>query len=148
MMLFMGVFLGWKAGKCREKDYQRKELYKYKSYFYTLVRLYHAGMEGKTVDDLLRQRGIEKIAIYGMGELGTILYEELKDTGITVAYGIDQSVSRHPEITVIQKENIKEETDAIIVTIPFAYESVKKDLEKLVSCPIISLEHLLYEVSI
>ena len=146
IVFLVGIFFGQEVGKLQEKRNKNRETEKYRSYFYTMVRLYNVKIEGKPVDHLLQQKGFSKIAIYGMGEVGNILYEELKNTDITVAYGIDQSGGRHPDIKVIKMDEIQEETDAIVVTIPFAYESVKKDLEKIVSCPVISLEHLLYEV--
>lgn len=144
--LSAGVFLGQKVGKLQEKRHKNQETEKYRSYFYTLVRLYNMKAEGKPIDWLLHQKDFARIAIYGMGEMGRIMYEELKNTDITVVYGIDQAGGKHPDIKVIKMKAIQKEPDAIIVTIPFAYESVKNDLKKIVSCPVISLEHLLYEV--
>ena len=46
--------------------------------------------EGKGLAVYFETNGYKKIAIYGMSYAGETLVDELKNTGITVAYGIDK----------------------------------------------------------
>ena len=45
----------------------------------------------KSLAEYLLERDIHSVAIYGMGYLGELLWEDLKDTSISVAYGIDRN---------------------------------------------------------
>ena len=57
---------------------------------------------GRSIADYLKEYGYYSIAIYGMSFVGETLYDELKDTGVSVKYAIDKNASNlfHHEIEV------------------------------------------------
>lgn len=86
-----------------------------------------------------------KIAIYGIGDLGKCLVEELREEGIEIGYIIDKRASQIKEFDNIKVFNPDEElpsTDLIIVTAIFYFDEIAYELKKKVSCPIISLEEI------
>lgn len=106
--------------------------------------------EGYSLESYLIERGIKKIAIYGMAEIGHLLYRELKNTGVQTAYAIDKNnkAVRADEITVISPEDAFEPADAIIVTVIYYFAEVKKELKEKTDIPILSLEDILNEMLI
>lgn len=146
-----GMLLGgsWKKiyyNLIREEDTRVKRL---DSYYDTLSGWLNFKQQGKRLDEYLLQQGYRKIAIYALGEIGIRLYYELKDTEVRVEYAIDQNVDASVEdLKIIRKEDKLPDTDAIIVSIGFVYEDVKKDLESKVSCPVLSLQNLVYEIAL
>lgn len=120
---------------------------KFKSYYNILNQWIVLQHEGKKIEDYFTKKQYSKIAIYGMGEIGNRLYEELKDTEIEVKYAIDKNAgSAYAQLEVYSLEEEFEDVDAIIVTTAFAFEEIKEKLEKKISCPIISLEDVVFEV--
>ena len=104
--------------------------------------------EGKSVANYFKDMGYQHIAIYGMSDLANRLMEDLSGSSICVDYGIDQDICC--SITRIDNVYFPEddlpETDVIVVTPYSALESIKSVLEKKVSCPIISLEDVVWSV--
>lgn len=47
--------------------------------------------EGKNLSEYFEESWYKRIAIYGMNYAGETLVDELKDIGITIAYGIDKT---------------------------------------------------------
>ena len=103
--------------------------------------------EGKTVADYLNNIGCGKVAIYGMGLAGERLLDELRETDILVSYGIDRSAHKlNGEIALYSLYDELSDVDAVIVTIPAYFDSIKTELEKKMDCMVISLEDILYEI--
>lgn len=103
--------------------------------------------EGKNLADYFEKNRYGKIAVYGMGYVGETLIDELKKTGITVLYGIDRKVnSLCMDLKIVSIDEDLDEVDAIVVTPITFFDEIEKALSKKVSCPVISLEDVLYEV--
>ena len=103
--------------------------------------------EGKSLADYFVNNSYKNIAVYGMGELGNRLIEELKSSDINVRYGIDKNVqSVYSEIEVIDLESKIENVDVIVVTAVFAFEEIENELSKRTDIPIVSLEEVIYEI--
>lgn len=104
--------------------------------------------EGKTVASYFEEMGYRHIAIYGMADLANRLSEELFGTTVSVDYGIDRDVC----CSLARIGNVYEpggdlpETDAVVVTPYASFESIKAMLEKKVTCPIVSLEEVIWSV--
>lgn len=102
---------------------------------------------GKKLSEYLNRNSYNEIAIYGMGVAGYTLLDELRESEINVAYGIDKKAdSLYADIDIFSMENTLNEVDAIIVTSITFFDEIKEQLEEKVNCPIISLEDILYEV--
>ncbi|MDD3141070.1 MAG: hypothetical protein PHX08_19160 [Lachnospiraceae bacterium] len=124
-----------------------KKVDKFKNYYSMLNQWLLLKQDGKSLADYFADKGIKTIAIYGMGEMGNRLYDELKQTEIKVMYGIDKEASSvYSELEVIECEEISEGVDAIVVTAVFAFEEISEELKHKVSFPIISLEEVVYSI--
>lgn len=104
--------------------------------------------EGKSISSYFEEMGYFHIAIYGMAELANRLSDDLADSNISIDYGIDRDISctitRMKE--VYYPEDDLPKTDAIVVTSYSSFESIKRILEPKVTCPIISLEEVIWSV--
>lgn len=105
--------------------------------------------EGKSLAGYFLEMGYSRIAIYGMAELANRLTEDLEGSGVEIVYGIDRdagcSISRIAEVYSPQEDGMPE-VDAVIVTPYYALEAIKKDLSGKVTCPVVSIEEVVWSV--
>lgn len=100
---------------------------------------------GKDLISFFIQNNYHEIAIYGMGHLGECLLSALKRSDIKVKYAIDRNADNIlSEIDIKKCDSYLPAVDAVIVTAVCHYADIKKELEKVIQCPIISLEEVLY----
>lgn len=131
----------------KEIEKQSGKVDKFKGYYNLLNQWLINIHEGKSIVDYLKKNDYKKIAIYGMGELGNRLYEELKNSDITVEYAIDKEANRvYSELEVVSIEDELKEVDMIIVTAIFAFEDIVKNLEEHCNYKVISLEDVIYDI--
>jgi hypothetical protein len=103
--------------------------------------------EGKNLASYFEKDGYKKIAVYGMSYAGERLVDELKNTDIKVAYGIDKNAELlYVDVNVVTMDDDLEEVDAIVVTAITFFDEIEEKLSTKIDCPIISLEDVLYEV--
>lgn len=122
-------------------------------YYDIMTRWMQNKQEGLHIGDYLRERGIQKVAIYGHGKIGLLLYEDLISENIKVVCFIEkgpmepyQSVDNTPVTSVERNENIGE--DAVIITPSFDKEYIEKNLRKNGwNSEILSFSSLLYEMT-
>jgi len=120
---------------------------KMKEFYDVLTRWIRMRSPGEQMRVYLLDRGIKKVAIYGMKELGEILYEELKNSSIKVEYAIDRDAEYIiSDLEVVSPDDKLKEVDAVIVTAIHYYSEIADSLEKKMKCPIISLEDVIYEM--
>ncbi len=125
-----------------ERDNKRKM-----KEFYNLLIAW-VGMKQRRVglSSVLMDKGFLTVAIYGMKELGELLVSELDDSEVEIKYVIDRNKdmvkSAYP---VFQLEEGLPDVDVIIVTAIHYYPDIVIALKDRVSCPIVSLEDLIYE---
>lgn len=120
---------------------------KHLALFLMMNRWVQIKQEGKNLADYLAEKNYRMIAIYGMSYAGERLVEELKDSEIKVRYGIDRNAGGlYTETEVMTPEDVLEEVDAVIVTSIFYIDEIEKDLSTKLSCPVISLEDILYDI--
>lgn len=106
-----------------------------------------AKQEGKNLADYFERNGYQKIAIYGMSYAGETLVDELNGTNVKVVYGIDKKADMiYADVDVVSIEDDLEPVDAVVVTAVTFFDEIEEKLSEKVSCPIISLEDVLYEV--
>lgn len=103
--------------------------------------------EGKSIVTYFQNKGYKRIAIYGMSYVGETMLLELKDSEIEVVYAIDKKAEGiYTEVDIVSPEEDLEEVDAVIVTPVFFMDEIENMLSEKISCPIISMEDILYEV--
>lgn len=106
-------------------------------------------MRSDAADSLIK-KGYRKIAIYGYGNNGIQLYQNLKNSGVEIVYAIDQNAdnivnARYTEIPVLNLDDKFDYVDAIVVTVTSAFNSIKTILKEKTRCPIISLEEIVMD---
>lgn len=137
------------AGRAAEAKIQSKQRMsdKHLALFLMMNQWVKVKQEGKNLVSYFEKNGYKKIAIYGMSYAGETLLDELKGSAVQVAYGIDKNaVGIYSDVEIVSMENSLEEVDAIIVTAITFFDDIEEKLSEKVSCPIISLEDILYEV--
>lgn len=103
--------------------------------------------KGKNVAIYFERKSINAIAIYGMSYVGEALVEELKESNISIKYGIDKMAGCvYADFKLVLPEDKLEEVDAVVVTSVTYFDEIKEMLRGKLDCPVISLEDILYEV--
>lgn len=134
------------------RDIYYKKFLAYKRQYDMLYKWMYCDMYNRKLEDALLAQGIHSIMIYGMGEIGGIVYDKLKDTPIQIECFIDSfSVAKKyylEDIDVIKPTDIqKRKADLIIISLPQIAESIEADLLKLgVTIPIQSIEHIIMKM--
>ena len=123
------------------------DIEKYNKY-YTLCNQWIKNINDHySIETYFQEKGYQKIAIYGMGELGNRLVESLIDSDIQIIYGIDRDTSiAFAEINIIGIDEVDklEGVDCIVVTSIHVYEQIAEILKKKSNCDIISLEDVVF----
>lgn len=119
---------------------------KMSEFYEILVQWVYQLEKGNYVSEYLTKHNYPVVSIYGMKELGELLYEGLIGSGVDVAYIIDRNREMIDiEVPVFLPEDNLPEVDAIIVTAVHYYDEIRKYMEERVNCPIISLESILFD---
>lgn len=139
-----GIF-GKIENKATKKEQKMSE--KHLALFLMMNQWVQIKQEGKNLADYFDKNGYKNIAIYGMSYAGERLVYELSGSNITVEYGIDKKAEEiYSDIDIVSPDENLKDVDAIIVTSIFFMDTIEEMLSKKVSCPIISLEDILYEI--
>lgn len=117
---------------------------RYRGYWQILSDWINLNEDGKTITQYLKDNHMHKVAIYGMGMLGTLLYKELSKNNIEVVYCIDQDRTKADkfDVPVFSLNDDLQPVDLIIVTVDYAYESIKSKLREKGKFNIIALKEL------
>lgn len=141
----------WKSKRAIEKSNKSKE--RFKDYYTVINQWLQNKNEGKSLINYFKENSYHTIAIYGMGELGTRLYEELKGSDIRVEYFIDKNADEIyyglDDISVVGLNDIdgQSKVDVIVVTPFYDFDSIEEELlEVNKDSDIVSLEDIIYEI--
>jgi len=144
-----GMAGAWAMGKADGKKIRKaKELSeKHLSLFLMMNQWVKEKQEGKNLGDYFERHGIHRIAVYGMSYAGKTLLRELKGTNVEAAYGIDERAGAlYADVKIVSADDNLDKVDAIVVTAITCFEEIEEKLCKKVTCPVISLEKILYEM--
>ncbi len=93
------------------------------------------------------QNEIKHVAVYGMGDIGKHLINELRDTEVQIDYIIDRRYMKNsPEYRIVSPDSELPEVDAIIVTPLWDYENIYEKLRVKCNYRIISALELVDEL--
>lgn len=130
-----------------EKDKAKAMSDKHLALFLMMNQWVKVKQEGKNLSAYFEKNQYKRIAVYGMSYAGETLIDELKGTGITVAYGIDKKADAiYADVDILSMEDTLENVDAVVVTAITFFDEIEEKLSQKLDCPIISLEDILYEV--
>lgn len=97
------------------------------------------------VEECMRKKGYNTIAVYGYGVFGKKFIDYLQATQIKIAYAIDENVKafRDSNMDLFSPEDELGTVDAVVVSAIFAFDEIRGKLEKKMSCDIVALDKLL-----
>lgn len=134
-----GRLLNAKNEKVKYKELKER-LAKFEDYFAITNKWLKNRNQNISVSDYFRKNHYERIAIYGMGELGKRLYEELSAEGIQVKGVFDRNAQRlDPVLNVYSLDKPIPEVDVVVITPTFDYETIEEQIKKIASCKIVSI---------
>ncbi len=150
LSIMFGTVIGaGTVGRIAEKSIKeaRELSEKHLALFLMMDRWVEMKQKGKNLASYFEKNGYKKIAIYGMSYAGKRLLSELKESEITVMYGIDQKADEiYADIDILKIGDELPSVDTIIVTPVFFFDEIEEKLSEFVNCPVISLEDVLYDV--
>lgn len=137
----------------RENDNLRSQLARFKTLFRVTDSWMKQREQSVCIIGKLQRLNLRCIAIYGMGSLGRHLVWEIEkynsehtDAIITLKYGIDQSGKPGDySFPVYRLTDTLPDIDAVIITVTYEFGKIRKQLEEVLDCEIVSLEKLLTE---
>lgn len=74
------------------------------------------------------ERNHKKIAIYGLGNWGELIYQELKRDGLNVVFGIDEKKKVFHGIEIRKSEDDLNDADIIIVSVFMEFKMIKEKI--------------------
>lgn len=143
----LGTTIGITFGKLQSITSENILEVKLRSYYDTLSGWLKLKQLRRSIEEYLLKEGYQEIAIYAMGEMGNLLFDELENSDVKVKYAIDQDKDiSHSKVKVMTMDDTLEKVDAVIVSIGFAHEDVKRALMDRIDCPVLSLQDIVYEI--
>lgn len=135
---------GFHPGRYREWFFQtQSNNNKFQHYHDVEIKWIENLRKGIYVETYFQKRGYKTVVIYGMAQLGLMLYDEIKlSNDISVLYAIDQGSPDVPnEIEVYKLNELahKEEPDVIVIAVPYLVSQIKSELRKIYSCECVSI---------
>lgn len=154
MSALAGGVVGAGASFVATSSVMGKNLKEKDEWFNKIVSYYHLynqwlsiRQQGKSLVEYFEKNQYKTVAIYGMKELGERLFDELKDSDITVKYIIDKKADElYADIDIVTPDEKLEPVDVIVVTATYYFDEIEEMLSEKVEYPVISLEDIIYEV--
>ena len=125
----------------------KEESIKYREMFKVMYFWIQNINHGKRISDYLKNKNVKKIVIYGAGDIGKCLCEELVRENIDVLYFLDKNKIGSIYGVPIKKTIIcPEEVDFVIVTTLNCFFEVKNELQKNFLGEIEALDNIIYKL--
>lgn len=138
-----GLFVGRKSKMASEGlEYRelRDRLAKFEDYFAVTNKWLKNRNQGISVAEYFRKNEFSRIAIYGMGEIGKRLYEELHLEGIEIEFVLDRRAQRlDSNLKICNIEDEIPPVDVIVITPTFDYDAIEQTLREKTNCRIVSI---------
>lgn len=114
-------------------------------FYLVLTRWMELKIKGRSVAEILAEKGFYNIAVYGYAELGKLLCQELFGTNIKVAYILDKKVkwTGRDDLVVYVPHKGMPTVDAVVVTAVYYFDEIEESLLQEGVKIVISLQTLL-----
>lgn len=100
-------------------------------------------IDGKREMDFFQSRGINTVAVYGMGLLGRLFVKRMKDKGI-IQYAIDRNASSiSSDIRIIDPDEYLDDGNAIVITLANDRYKINEEMRNKTKSPILLLEEII-----
>lgn len=127
--------------------FKNEKNWKY-SPFHVLERWIKLYQRKILVKDYLEKKNISSVAIYGLGGIGTLLLQDLRQSDVNVLYGIDRRARElREDIPIVTLEDSWKTVDMIIVSASVDYEELKNQIERHTDCKVMLLDDIIMELS-
>lgn len=107
-------------------------------------------IQGISLMEFFQDRRLQSIAIYGMGEIGQLMYDELAlENEALIRYAIDQTGMRYVDsLPTYRLDKDLPKVDAIVITPVLITDQLEEDIYGTMGeCVTFVFEELLYELS-
>lgn len=139
IFILIGIVTIGLWGKYYKRSRKQKNKDKISFYYDILNKWMKLKENNVSIAERLKEKGIETIAIYGMGDIGKHLEKELENSDILVKYAIDRSYYAIIDLDVYDPESEMPPVDAIIVTPVFEFEDICRSMKERMNCKIWSI---------
>ena len=111
--------------------------------YYALLQI---DIHGENIAYFFKKNHYSRIAIYGWGEAGKLLYEIMTKLNISVSYVLDKKAfPKDRDIQIYQKIDDLPDADVLLVTALKAYPKIYENLYEKIRCPIYCLDDVVAE---
>lgn len=112
-----------------DHDYWNEgEQYRYELNESILAAWLRMSQEGRNLTEFFWGKGYKAVGIYGMGYMGKLLYEELKEGGIGVSCLMENQAGRYQDMNILQIGDNSARFDVMVVTLANLYLGIKHDI--------------------
>lgn len=127
----------------KEIAYYKNKIIRFECYWRIMDKWLSLKESKRTVADLLEEKNIYKIAVYGVGMLGRHLIQDLSGSNIKIVCAIDRNdIKEKYDFPVIGTDERIPAADALIVTPSYDFPGIKESMMGKGVDNIISLEAL------
>jgi len=147
--VFLGAgFFGGSLLAVYIKDKEIKKWFKICQKDERMLKVYSYWLMHKgSYAEYLNRLGVRKVIVYGIGYLGKSLVDELNDSNVKILYALDRNPAETVSgLKIVTPTAIKEGADMVIITAIANFKEIKKEIEKYVNCPIVSIEDVVYRI--
>lgn len=132
----------------KQKRFSDIKRYRYKEKWEILLDWKYLKGCKKTIFEWFNQNNYNNVAIYGLGELGELLVNEILNSTVNLKYIIDRDKNGriYKNVPIISLNDTLEEVDLIIVTTVRNFEEIQEQLETLGDFKLIKLADLIKEI--
>lgn len=131
----------------RDLDAKETRIHKFKSYFDLLNEWLRLDLQGKSLESYFIKNGYKTVAIYGIGEIGSRLYEALASgISVEVIYAIDKNRKSYLSLPVYNLDQSLPVVDVVVVSTNNIFEEVAKSLRDKVTATIVSIDDVIFEL--
>ena len=120
---------------------------KFQPMFHVLLEWTKLRNQSISLEQFFQKNQYVNIAIYGMGYIGECVYDELRESSVTVKYGIDKTaIDFKGELPVFRIQNELEPVDAVVLTIAGDKDFFTRLIKEKIECAVWSVSEILLDL--
>ena len=129
-------------GRLKDSNAKKQEFY---DVLCAWIKIYASNVR---LSHFFIKNGYKKVLIYGMKEIGKYLYDDLKNNKeIIMIHAIDKAnIEASDAYSISLPSEILPDADVLVVTAIHYFNEIEEDMKNKVSCPIISIEDVVYSL--
>lgn len=134
-----------KSNKRKINSEKSEHEIKIEKYYHLLSAWLELKEEHKSLASFFLDNNYNKIAIYGMAEMGRLLEMELKGSGIEVKCFIDRTKNDNSaHLPVKSPDDELLGIDVVVVTASYYFQEIKEYMMKKTNADIVSIDDIIY----